>query len=77
MMNWKSVRVACGVVVLGLVVGSLMVILPGGRIDVAAVVPWQVVGLTVGLGVTVAMLAAAYPARLAAQLPIVRAVQFD
>jgi len=83
---WRSVVVEAGVlglagaflgVVLGLVVGSLMVILPGGRIDVAAVVPWQVVGLTVGLGVTVAMLAAAYPARLAAQLPIVRAVQFD
>ena len=35
------------------------------------------VGLYVLLGVAVAMLAAAYPARLAARLPIVQAVQFD
>jgi ABC-type antimicrobial peptide transport system permease subunit len=54
-----------------------MVILPGGRIDVAAIIPWQVVGLTIVLGVVVAMLAAAYPARLAAGLPIIRAVQFE
>jgi ABC-type antimicrobial peptide transport system permease subunit len=53
------------------------VLLPGGRIDIAASIPWQVVGLSVVLGVTVAMLAAAYPARLAARLPIVQAVQFE
>jgi ABC-type antimicrobial peptide transport system permease subunit len=64
-------------IVLGLVVGTVMVILPGGRIDVATLIPWQVVGLTVVLGVVVAMLAAAYPARLAAGLPIIRAVQFE
>jgi putative ABC transport system permease protein len=77
---WRSVVVEAGILglagallglVLGLIVGSLMVILPGGRVDVAAAIPWQVVGLTVVLGVTVAMLSAAYPARLAAQLPIV------
>jgi putative ABC transport system permease protein len=83
---WRSVVVEAGVlglagailgIVLGLIVGALMVILPGGRIDVAAAIPWQVVGLSVVLGVAVAMLAAAYPARLAARLPIVRAVQFE
>jgi putative ABC transport system permease protein len=83
---WRSVVVEAGIlglagailgIALGLVVGALMVVLAGGRIDVAAGIPWQVVGLTVVLGVTVAMLAAAYPARLAARLPIVRAVQFE
>jgi putative ABC transport system permease protein len=83
---WRSVVVEAGIlglagaflgVVLGLVVGSVMVILPGGRIDVATAIPWQVVGLAIALGVSVAMLAAAYPARLAARIPIVRAVQFE
>lgn len=83
---WRSVVVEAGIlglagallgVVLGLIIGAVMVILAGGRLDVAAGIPWQVVGLTITLGVSVAMLAAAYPARLAARLPIVRAVQFD
>jgi putative ABC transport system permease protein len=83
---WRSVVVEAGIlglagaflgIVLGLVVGALMVVLAGGRLDVAAGIPWQVVGLTIVLGVSVAMLAAAYPARLAAGLPIVRAVQFE
>jgi putative ABC transport system permease protein len=83
---WRSVVVEAGIlglagailgIALGLVVGAVMVVLPGGRLDVAAGIPWQVVGLTVVLGVAVAMLAAAYPARLAARLPIVQAVQFD
>ena len=83
---WRSVVVEAGIlglagavlgVVLGLIVGALMVVFAGGRIDVATGIPWQVVGLTIVLGVAVAMLAAAYPARLAARLPIVRAVQFD
>jgi putative ABC transport system permease protein len=83
---WRSVVVEAGIlglagallgIVLGLIIGALMVVLPGGRLDVATGIPWQIVGLTVALGVSVAMLAAAYPARLAAQLPIVRAVQFE
>lgn len=83
---WRSVVVEAGIlglagallgVLLGLIVGALMVVLAGGRLDVAAGIPWQVVGLTIVLGVSVAMLAAAYPARLAARLPIVRAVQFE
>ena len=83
---WRSVVVEAGIlglagailgIALGLIVGAVMVILPGGRLDVAAGIPWQVVGLTMVLGVAVAMLAAAYPARLAARLPIVQAVQFD
>ena len=52
---WRSVVVEAGIlglagaflgIVLGLIIGAVMVILPGGRIDVATVIPWQVVGLT-------------------------------
>jgi ABC-type transport system, involved in lipoprotein release, permease component len=83
---WRSVVVEAGIlglagailgVVLGLIVGGLMVVLAGGRLDVAADVPWQIVGLSLLLGVAVAMLSAAYPARLASRLPIVRAVQYE
>jgi len=83
---WRSVVVEAGIlglagaalgVILGLIVGGLMVVLAGGRLDVATGVPWQVVGLSILLGVAVAMLAAAYPARLASRLPIVRAVQYE
>lgn len=62
---------------LGIAIGALMVVFAGGAFDIAAAVSWPVVGLTVVLGVSLSMLAAAYPARLAAGLPIVRAVQFD
>ena len=48
-----------------------MVVLAGGRLDALAVVPWAVVGLALVLGVGVAMLAAAYPARIASRLSIV------
>src|SRR6478752_1287415 len=83
---WRSVVVEAGVlglagailgIVLGLVVGGLMVILAGGRIDVASGMPWPIIGLALVLGVVVAMLAAAYPARLASRLSIVRAVQYE
>jgi putative ABC transport system permease protein len=83
---WRSVVVEAGIlglagatlgVILGLIVGALMVVLAGGWLDVATGIPWPVVGLSVLLGVSVAMLAAAYPARLASRLPIVRAVRFE
>jgi putative ABC transport system permease protein len=83
---WRSVVVEAGVlglagallgILLGLVVGGLMVILAGGRIDVASGVPWPIIGLALVLGLVVAMLAAAYPARLASRLSIVRAVQYE
>ena len=54
-----------------------MVILAGGRLDVASGMPWPIIGLALVLGVVVAMLAAAYPARLASRLSIVRAVQYE
>jgi putative ABC transport system permease protein len=83
---WRSVVVEAGVlglagailgIVLGLVVGALMVALAGGRFDVATGIPWSIVGLALVLGVVVAMLAAAYPARIASRLSIVRAVQYE
>ena len=83
---WRSVVVEAGVlglagailgVVLGLVVGALMVVLAGGRVDVAGGIPWSIIGLTMVLGIVVAMLAAAYPARIASRLSIIRAVQYE
>ncbi len=83
---WRSVVVEAGIlglagallgIVLGLLVGVLMVALSGGRIDVATAIPWSIIGLALVLGVVVAMLAAAYPARLAGRLSIVRAVQYE
>jgi putative ABC transport system permease protein len=83
---WRLVVVEAGIlglagailgVLLGLLVGGVMVVLAGGRLDVAVDIPWQIIGLSVLLGVAVAMLAAAYPARFASRIPIVRAVQYE
>ena len=64
-------------VVLGLAIGGLMVVLAGGRIDLGGGMPWAVIVVAITLGVAVAMLAAAYPARIASRLSIVRAVHFE
>ena len=83
---WRSVVVEAGVlglagallgIGLGVVVGATMVVMAGGRVDIAAGIPWPIIGLALVLGVVVAMLAAAYPARLASRLSIVRAVQYE
>jgi putative ABC transport system permease protein len=83
---WRSVVVEAGVlglagamlgVVLGLAVGALMVVLAGGRIDIATGIPWSIIGLATVLGIALAMLAAAYPARIASRLSIIRAVQYE
>ena len=83
---WRSVVVEAGVlglagallgIALGLVVGAQMVVMAGGTVDLAAGVPWPIIALALVLGVTVAMLAAAYPARIASRLSIVRAVQYE
>ena len=56
---WRSVVVEAGVlglagallgVVLGLVVGGLMVVLAGGRIDVGGGMPWAIIGFVMVLG---------------------------
>jgi putative ABC transport system permease protein len=83
---WRSVVVEAGVlglagallgVLLGLTVGGLMVVLAGGRVDLERGMPWAIIGVVLVLGVVVAMLAAAYPARIASRLSIVRAVHFE
>ena len=83
---WRSVVVEAGV--LGLA-GALLGIVArarrrgvdgraGGRsVRRRGGIPWPIVGLALVLGVAVAMLAAAYPARLASRLSIVRAVQYE
>jgi putative ABC transport system permease protein len=63
----------CGIAA-GIFIGSVMVAFAGGRPASAVVVSWSAVVVAFVLGVGLAMLAAAYPARLAARLSIVRAV---
>jgi putative ABC transport system permease protein len=83
---WRSVVVEAGVVglagaivgiVTGVLVGVLMVVLAGGTPDLATAIPWPTVVVALILGVALAMLAAAYPARLAARVSIVRAVAYE
>jgi putative ABC transport system permease protein len=83
---WRSVVVEAGVVglagalvgvVTGVLVGALMVVLAGGTPDLATAIPWPTVAVAFILGVALAMLAAAYPARLAARISIVRAVAYE
>ena len=83
---WRSVVVEAGItglvgalcgVVAGLIVGGLMIALAGGRWDPLAATPWLAVLVAIVLGVVLAMLAAAYPARLASSISIVRAVGYE
>jgi putative ABC transport system permease protein len=83
---WRSVVVEAGItglvgaicgVAAGLIVGGLMVVLSGGRWELATAVPWPAVAAAFALGVVLAMLAAAYPARLASGVSIVRAVGYE
>jgi putative ABC transport system permease protein len=61
----------------GLVAAVLMGVLSGGRPGPALVMPWASIGLAAALGIGVSIVAAWYPARLASELAIVRAVQHE
>jgi putative ABC transport system permease protein len=61
----------------GLVAAVLMDTLSGERLSLALALPWASIGLAAALGIGVPILAAWYPARLASQLAIVRAVQHE
>ena len=83
---WRSVVVEAGItglvgaicgVATGTVVGALMVAMADGRLELAPSVPWPAIGAALVLGVALAMLAAAYPARLASSISIVRAVGYE
>ena len=82
---WRSVVVEAGIVgvsggvlgvVTGLLAGALMVLLAGGRLGVDSI-PWTSIVVAVILGVVLAMLAAAWPARIAARISIPRAVAYE
>ena len=83
---WRSVVVEAGMVgvagallgvLTGLIAGALMIVLAGGHVTVADSVPWASIGLAVVLSVALAMLAAAYPARIAARISIPNAVAYE
>ncbi|MGZ6270342.1 MAG: ABC transporter permease, partial [Candidatus Limnocylindrales bacterium] len=82
---WRMVVVEAGILgvvgallgcLVGLAVGALMLRLATIGGDLANL-PWPTVGLAFVLGVAVSTLAAAYPARLASGISIVRAVQYE
>ena len=83
---WRSVVVEAGVtglvgavcgIAAGIGVGALMVAFAGGPAGDATTLPWPAIGVALVLGVVLAILAAAYPARLASRLSIVRAVGYE
>jgi putative ABC transport system permease protein len=79
---WRSVLVEAGILgAVGGLVGSIAGVLVGlllgggaGSVDLAAAIPWSGIALSIVLGVALAMLAAAQPARIASRVPIVAAV---
>jgi putative ABC transport system permease protein len=80
---WRSVLVEAGILgAIGGIVGSVTGVLVGvllsgggGAGGPLSVVPWATVALSIVLGVALAMLAAAQPARLAGRVPIPMAVR--
>jgi putative ABC transport system permease protein len=83
---WRSVVVEAGItgivgavvgVLVGCVLGALLIMLAGGRMDTTGGLPWPPIAAAFGLGVVLAMLAAAYPARVASRIPIPRAVAYE
>ena len=83
---WRAILVEAGICGLagallgslaGVVIAGLIVTLADGRPGPAGVVSVPVIVLAVVLGVALSMLAAAWPARIASGLPIVRAVRFE
>lgn len=82
--TWRMVMVESGIlgvagaiigVVTGLAVGVVMLLTQGGRIAWIVDAPWLTIAEIAVAGVVVAMLAAAYPARVASRINIVRAVR--
>ncbi len=61
----------------GVLAGGALVALAGGDLRLSLAPDWRVVVIAAAFGIAVAMLAAAWPARLAARVSIVRAVQYE
>jgi putative ABC transport system permease protein len=83
---WRSVLVEAGILgtigavvgsLVGLAVGFLLVVTAGGRPSPGLDVPWATIGIALVLGIGLAMIAAAQPARLAGRRSIVSAVRLD
>ncbi len=81
---WRSVLVEAGIlgaigalvgVAAGVGIGVLLVGTAGGRVDLGVQLPWDTIAFSLILGVVLAMVAAAQPARLAGQRSIVSAVR--
>jgi len=81
---WRSVLVEAGIlgaigalvgVAAGVGIGMLLVATAGGRLDLGVQLPWGTIAFALVLGVVLAMVAAAQPARLAGQRSIVAAVR--
>ncbi len=81
---WRMVLVEAGIlgvvgavlgIIAGLVVAAVMLATQGAKLASIADAPWATIAVVGLLGVVVAMLAAAYPARLASRVSIIRAVR--
>jgi putative ABC transport system permease protein len=62
---------------IGVVVGSLLVVWSSGSFGLVVDPPWQSIALAVVFGVVVSVAASIYPAGLASRLSIVRAVKYE
>ena len=83
---WRMIVVEAGVLgivgsilgcVTGVLAGAALVALAAGGFRVSLAPDWRAIVIAAAFGVAVAMLAAAWPARLAARISIVRAVQYE
>ena len=84
---WRMVVVEAGIVgvmgailgcVTGVAAGVVMIGLAGGLGGTVGIqIPWPILLVAAGFGIAVAVVAAAYPARLASRMSIVRAVQYE
>ena len=83
---WRMVLVESGIlgivgtvlgIAAGLVIGLVMLAIIGGRPGLIGDVPWLQLLLVAVLGVVIAMLAAAYPARIASRVSIITAVRSE
>lgn len=81
---WRSVLVEGGILGLigsvvgsatGVAVGIVLVLASSGRLDVGIRLPWPTIAVVLVVGVSLAMLAAAQPARIAGRRSIVSAVR--
>ncbi len=81
---WRSVLVEAGILggigggigsLAGLSVGVLLLVTAGGRLEAGISIPWPTIAFAIGLGVVLAMLASAQPARMAGARSIVSAVR--